>query len=110
MCGLQYLGASPLHSGNSGSGSVVVARGPHWLSSYGLRALECRLSSCGAWAQLLRGMWDPPDQGSNPCPLHWRADSQPLHHQGSPTHVATEPLKCGYFNRETEFLILFNFN
>ena len=26
-----------------------------------------------------------PDQGSNPCPLHWQADSQPLHHQRSPT-------------------------
>ena len=26
-----------------------------------------------------------PDQGSNPCPLHWQADSQPLHHQGRPT-------------------------
>ena len=25
-----------------------------------------------------------PDQGSNPCPLHWQVDSQPLHHQGSP--------------------------
>ena len=25
-----------------------------------------------------------PDQGSNPCPLHWQADSQPLCHQGSP--------------------------
>ena len=25
-----------------------------------------------------------PDQGSNPCPLHWHADSQPLRHQGSP--------------------------
>ena len=24
------------------------------------------------------------DQGSNPCPLHWQADSYPLHHQGSP--------------------------
>ena len=22
-----------------------------------------------------------PDQGSNPCPLHWQADSQPLLHQ-----------------------------
>ena len=43
-----------------------------------------RLSSCGSQAQLLRGMWDPPDQGSNPCPLHWQADSQPLRHQGSP--------------------------
>ena len=43
-----------------------------------------RLSSCGSRAQLLHGMWDLPDQGSNPCPLHWQADSQPLHHQGSP--------------------------
>ena len=43
-----------------------------------------RLSSCGSRAQLLRGMWDLWDQGSNPRPLHWQADSQPLHHQGSP--------------------------
>ena len=28
-----------------------------------------------------------PDQGSNPCPLHWQADSQPLRHQGSPVVV-----------------------
>ena len=43
--------------------SVVVARG---LSSCGLRALECRLSSCGAWALLLRGMWDLPGPGLKP--------------------------------------------
>ena len=43
------------------AGSVVVARGP----------------SCSA----ARGIF--PDQGSNPCPLHWQADSQPLFHQGS---------------------------
>ena len=24
------------------------------------------------------------DKGSNPCPLHWQADSYPLRHQGSP--------------------------
>ena len=35
--------------------SVVVARG---LSSCGSQALEHRLSSCDARAQLLRGMWD----------------------------------------------------
>ena len=29
-------------------------------------ALECRLSSCGAWAQLLRGMWDLPRPGLEP--------------------------------------------
>ena len=29
-----------------------------------------------------------PDQGSNPCPLHWQADSQSLRHQGSPCQSA----------------------
>ena len=44
------------------AGSVVVAHGP----------------SCSAVCGIF------PDQGSNPCPLHWQADSQPLRHQGSP--------------------------
>ena len=35
-------------------------------SSCGLRALEHRLSSCGARAQLLRGMWDLPGPGLEP--------------------------------------------
>ena len=35
-------------------------------SSCGLRALECRLSSCGARAQLLHGMWDLPGPGLEP--------------------------------------------
>ena len=26
-----------------------------------------------------------PDQGSNPCPLHWQEDSEPLCHQRSPS-------------------------
>ena len=49
-------------TGSSRAGSVVVA---HWPS--------CS-AACGIF----------PDQGSNPCPLHWQADSQPLRHQGSP--------------------------
>ena len=44
------------------AGSVVVAHGP-----------SCS-TACGIF----------PDQGSNPCTLHWQADSQPLRHQGSP--------------------------
>ena len=47
-CGIWALGAWAL---------VVVARG---LSSCGTYAVECRLSSCGAWAWLLCGMWDLP--------------------------------------------------
>ena len=35
-------------------------------SSCGSRALEHRLSSHGAWAQLLRGMWDLPGPGLEP--------------------------------------------
>ena len=51
-----------LSTGSRRAGSVVVA--------YGLS----RSTACGIF----------PDQGSNPCPLHWQADSQPLRHQGSP--------------------------
>ena len=43
-----------------------------------------RLSSCGSQASCSTACGIFPDQGSNPCPLHWQADSQPLHHQGSP--------------------------
>ena len=62
-CGARALGVRA---------SVVVACR---LSSCGSRALERRLSSCGAWAQLLHGMWDLLAQGSNPCPLHWQVGS-----------------------------------
>ena len=48
--------------GSRHAGSVVVAHGP----------------SCSAACGIL------PDQGSNLCPLHWQAASQPLRHQGSP--------------------------
>ena len=49
-------------TGSRRAGSVVVAHGP-----------SCS-AACGIF----------PDQGSNPCALHWQADSQPLRHQGSP--------------------------
>ena len=51
-----------LSTGSRRAGSVVVAHGP----------------SCSAPCGIF------PDQGTNPCPLHWQADSQPLRHQGSP--------------------------
>ena len=53
----------PLQStGSRRAGSAIVAHGPR------------RSVACGIF----------PDQGSNPCPLHWQADSQLLRHQGSP--------------------------
>ena len=39
-----------------------------------------RLSCCMACGILL-------DKRSNPCPLHWQEDSQPLDHQGTPSFV-----------------------
>ena len=38
-----------------------------------------------------------PDQGSNPCPLHWQADSQPLRHQGSPRLSVFIPMFSGFY-------------
>ena len=54
----------PGHIGFSScsAGSIVVADG-----------LSCS-EACGIF----------PAQGSNLCPLHWQADSYPLHHQGGP--------------------------
>ena len=49
-------------TGSRRAGSVIVAHGPSYSAA------------CGIF----------PDQGSNLCPLHWQADSQPLRHQGSP--------------------------
>ena len=52
-------------TGSRRAGSVTVAHGP----------------SCSVACEIF------PDQGSNPCPLHWQADSQPLRHQGSPFYL-----------------------
>ncbi|XP_059984268.1 DEP domain-containing mTOR-interacting protein isoform X3 [Lagenorhynchus albirostris] len=66
--GMKYAGFSllrplPLQSTGSGrTGSAAMAHGPS------------RSAACGIF----------PDQGTNPCPLHWQVDSQPLRHQGSP--------------------------
>ena len=37
-----------------------------WAQQWCSRALQCRLSSCGARAQLLRSMWDLPGPGIEP--------------------------------------------
>ena len=65
----------PLLLGSTGSrraGSAIVAHGPS------------RSTACGIL----------PDQGPNPCPLHWQADSQPLRHQGSPTPSSNVHVIC----------------
>ena len=62
VCGLLIAVACCGARAPSVRASVVVARG---LSS-GSWALEHRLSSCGAWAQLLHDMWDLPRPGLEP--------------------------------------------
>ena len=57
-------------TGSRRARSVVVAHGP-----------SCS-AACGIFL----------DQGSNPCPLHRQADSQPLRHQGSPDSFIFKPI------------------
>ena len=46
-----------------------------------------------------------PDQGSNPCLLHWQMDSLPLSHQGSPWPFLTKtPCLCLRHNRDLQEL------
>ena len=52
-------------TGSGRAGSVIVAHGPSRSAARGVL----------------------PDQGSNPCPLRWQADSQPLRHQGRPEQL-----------------------
>ena len=59
--GLQGAGFAVAAAGLLSTGSVVVAHG------------LCCSKVCGIF----------PDQGSNPCLLHWQADSLPLSYQGS---------------------------
>ena len=46
--------------------------------------------ACGLSSSSAHGIF--PDQGSNPCLLHWQADSLPLSHQGSPSSYPSESL------------------
>ena len=50
----------------------------------GVWVLGHRLSSCGSRFSCSSACGIFPDQGLNPCLLHWPADSLPLSHQGSP--------------------------
>ena len=82
--GLQVHGLQQLQH----AGSVVVACG---LQSAGSVVVAHRFSfsvACGIF----------PDQGSNPCPLHWQADSYPLRRQGSPSPLLFSSLLFFLFN------------
>ena len=60
--------------GRWSTGSVVVVPGLWSIDSVVLVHGLTYSTACGII----------PNQGSNPCPLHWQADSYPLYHQGHP--------------------------
>ena len=43
-----------------------------------------------------------PDQGLNPCPLHWQEDSQPLDHQGDVLGAVRQESRPGGGARDLE--------
>ena len=87
MLGLRFCARDYFSSCGKWGPLFIAVRGPltivaslveeHRLQTRRLSSVAhglCRSAACGIF----------PDQGSNPCPLHWQADSQPLRHQGSP--------------------------
>ena len=80
MLGLSLVAASGGHSSSRCAG--LSLSWPLLLRSTGSRRAGSAVVAHGPSCSAACGI--SPDQGSNPCPLHWQADSQPLRHQGSP--------------------------
>ena len=80
MRGLSLVAASGGHSSSRCAG-LSLSR-PLLLWSTGSRRADSAIVAYRPSRSTACGIF--PDQGSNPCPLHWQADSQPLRHQGSP--------------------------
>ena len=91
--GLSPVAASGGHSSSRCAGLSLTRPLP--LRSTGSRRAGPAAVAHGPSRSAARGIL--PDQGSNPCPLHWQADSQPLRHQGSPV-VSFETRKCEISN------------
>ena len=78
-------GPSPVVASGGHSSSRCAGLSPSWplpLRSTGSRRAGSAIVAHGLSRSAACGIF--PDQGSNPCPLHRQADSQPLRHQGSP--------------------------
>ena len=78
--GLSLVAASGGHSSSRCAGLSVSW--PLLLRSTGSRRAGSVVVAHGPSRSAARGIF--PDQGPNPCSLHWQADSQSLRHQGSP--------------------------
>ena len=68
VLGLRFCGRAFSSCGERGPLFIAV-RGPLTITASVVveNSLQThRLTSCGSWAQLLRGMWDPPRPGLEP--------------------------------------------
>ena len=81
MRGLSVVAASGGHSSSRCVGLSLLR--PLLLRSTGSRRAGSAVVAHGPSCSAACGIF--PDQGTNPCSLHWQADSQPLRPQGSPT-------------------------
>ena len=98
--GLSLVAASGGHSSSWCAGLSLLQ--PLLLRSTGSRRTGSAIVAHGPSCSVACGIF--PDQGSNPCPLHWQADSQPLCHQGSP--MCTFFKEGGFGNSTSTDLIL----
>ena len=103
--GLSPVAASGGHSSSRCAG-LSLSR-PLLLQSTDSRHAGSATVAHGPSRSTARGIF--PDQGSNPCPLHWQADSQPLSHQESPLHFYNQR-KRGEGEKTTFFLVLRTFH
>ena len=110
--GFSSLCAGPLQLHWAGATLCCGALAPHCSGlSCGAQAPDAQASAAvahGLSRSAACGIL--PDQGSNPRPLHWQADSQPLRHQGSPdifdycrTH--DEPSYVSREKKDTVFVV-----
>ena len=68
VLGLRFCARAFFSCGERGPLFIAV-RGPLTIAASPVaehRLQTRRLSSCGSWAQVLRGMWDPPRRGLEP--------------------------------------------
>ena len=96
--GLSLVAASEGHSSSRCAGLSLSQ--PLLLRSTGSRRAGSVAVADGPGCSVACGIF--PDQGSNPCPLHWQADSQPLRHQGSPNDMFLSSLS-GFYPHHLNF-------
>ena len=100
MCGFSLVAASGGHSSSRCAGLSLWR--PLLLRSTSSRRAGSGVVAHGPSCSAACGIF--PDQGSNPCALHWQADSQPLCHQGSPTAFFDDCMRNTYIqNRVKSF-------